>query len=284
MTAKPSRRAALAARRAALAKRERVAKRPAVPLDVAEAYAASLRSLNRELAAEVRAFVRPWLDARREEQREAARIAREDAAGDLDFGLLRVRLEKIAKDRALDLVDRFGRRINRWNVEDLAAVLRIDIDAEPPAILRLLEAWRRENVGLIESIAKRLHGDVRDVVRAGAREGTRVETIADQIRDRFGVSESRANLIARDQILKGNADLTVARASEVGITHYRWSTSHDERVRGNPSGKWPKGLHYALDGKIFAFAEPPIVNLEGDRANPGTDYQCRCVAIPILGD
>ncbi len=281
MTAKPSRRAALAARRAALAKRERVAKRPAVPLDVAEAYAGALRSLNRDLAAEVRAFVRPWLDARREEQRAEAR---EDAAGDLDFGLLRVRLEKIAKDRALDLVDRFGRRINRWNVEDLAAVLRIDIDAEPPAILRLLEAWRRENVGLITSIAKRLHGDVRDVVRAGAREGTRVETIADQIRERFDVSQSRANLIARDQILKGNGDLTVARCSEVGITHYRWSTSRDERVRGNPSGKWPKGLHYALDGKIFAFADPPIVNLEGDRANPGTDYQCRCVAIPILGD
>lgn len=277
MKPKASRRAALAARRETLAKREKVARRPAVPLDVAEAYAASLRGLNRDLAAEVRAFVRPWLDARRAEQRE-------DAAGDLDFGLLLVRLEKIAKDRALDLVDRFGRRINRWNVDDLASVLRIDIDAEPPAILRLLEAWRRENVGLITSIAKRLHADVRDVVRAGAREGTRVETIADQIRERFGVSQSRGNLIARDQILKGNADLTVARCSEVGITRYRWSTSHDERVRGNPSGKWPKGLHYALDGQIFEFANPPVVSLDGDRANPGTDYQCRCVAIPILGD
>lgn len=275
MTAKPSRRAALAARRAALSKREKVARRPAVPLDVAEAYAASLRGLNRELAAEVRAFVAPWLERAE---------ARADAAGDLDFGLLRVRLEKIAKDRALDLVDRFGRRINRWNVSDLAAVLRIDIDAEPPAIARLLERWRAQNVDLISSIAKRLHGDVRDVVRAGARAGTRVEEISRQIRERFGVSESRANLIARDQILKGNGDLTVARCSEVGITHYRWSTSHDERVRGTPGGKWPKGLHYALDGKIFAFADPPIVNTNGDRANPSQDYQCRCVPIPILGD
>lgn len=277
MKAEPSRRARLAARRAALAGREKVARRPAVPLDVAEAYAGALRALNRELATEVRAFVAPWLERQRAE-------ARTDAASDLDFGILRVRLEKIAKDRALDLVDRFGRRINRWNVADLAAVLRIDIDAEPPAIARLLERWRRENIGLIESIAKRLHGDVRDVVRAGARSGTRVEEISAQIRERFGVSESRANLIARDQILKGNADLTVARCSEVGITHYRWSTSHDERVRGTPGGKWPKGLHYALDGKICEFANPPIANTNGDRANPGVDFQCRCVAIPILGD
>ena len=272
-----SRRASLAARRAALAGREKVARRPAVPLDVAEAYAAALRGLNRDLAAEVRRFLAPEIDRLRAEQRA-------DAAGDLDFGVLRVRLEKIAKDRALDLVDRFGARINRWNASDLASVLRIDIDAEPPAIRRLLEAWRRENVGLIESIGKRLHGDVRDVVREAARKGTRVETLADQVRERFSVSESRANLIARDQILKGNADLTLARCSEVGITKYRWSTSKDERVRGTPGGKWPKGLHYALNDQICEFANPPIVNLDGDRANPGTDYQCRCVAIPILGD
>ena len=272
------RRARLAARRAALAKRDKVARRPRVPLDVAEAYTGALRSLNRDLASEVRSWIAPEITRMREEQR------RQDAPGDLDFGALRIRLERIAKDRALDIVDRFGRRINRWNLDDLEDVLRIDIDLEPPAVRRMLEAWRRENVDLITSIAKRLHADVRDTVREAARRGSRVEDLTSEIRDRFDVSQSRANLIARDQVLKANADLTVARCSEVGITRYRWSTSHDERVRGTPGGKWPRGLHYALDGRIFAFDDPPIVNAEGDRANPGTDYQCRCVAIPILGD
>ena len=42
-----------------------------------------------------------------------------------------------------------------------------------------------EDVDLIESIATRLHGDVRDVVREATRKGTRVETVSRQIAERF---------------------------------------------------------------------------------------------------
>ena len=265
--------ALVARRRAALAGRERDAKRPTPPLAAAEAYAARLRGLNRDLAREVRRFLAPWL-------REVA--GRREDADPVRFGDLLVRLERIVA-RRLSIVDEFGERLARVNLADMRDVLRIDLDSEPPRVVRALERWRRENVDLITSIPKRLHADVRDVVRRAAREGTRVEAISAELAERFGVSRSRANLIARDQILKGNADLTRSRCQDAGVTRYRWSTSRDERVRGTPGGKWPKGLHYALDGRIFSFDDPPIVNLGGERGNPGEDYQCRCVAIPILG-
>lgn len=267
----------LAASRARAPKGPRLARRPKLPLDVAASYARALERVNRELRIATREFLAPWIDRTREEQRN-------DAPGDLDFGILRVRLERIAKRGALDIVDRFGNRIAAWNLDDLAEVLKIDLDAEPAPVRRLLERWRAENVDLIESIATRMHGDVRDVVREATRKGTRVETVSAQIRERFGVSQSRANLIARDQVLKANADLTRVRCAEAGVKRYRWSTSHDERVRGTPGGKWPKGLHYALDGREFTFDNPPIVNPNGDRGMPGRDYSCRCVAIPILED
>jgi SPP1 gp7 family putative phage head morphogenesis protein len=264
----------LAASRAR-SKGPRLARRPKIPLDVAASYVRALEKINRELRIATRSFLAPWIEQTREEQRDDA---------DLDFGLLRVRLERIAKRGARDIVDQFGDRIAKWNLADLGEVLKIDLDAEPPAVRRLLERWRAENVDLIESIATRLHGDVRDIVRDATRKGTRVETVSRQIAERFDVSRSRANLIARDQVLKANADLTRERCSEAGVRRYRWSTSHDERVRGTPGGKWPKGLHYALDGREFTFDDPPIVNPNGDRGMPGTDFSCRCVAIPILED
>jgi SPP1 gp7 family putative phage head morphogenesis protein len=207
---------------------------------------------------------------------------REDAV--IDFAGLRLRLSRIARRLALETTYDFSETIARANLSEMQSILKIDIEKEPVKIRRLLERWRAENVELIESIATRLHGDVRDLVRDVTRTGARVESVTRRIAERYDVSAARANLIARDQVLKANADLTRARAQEAGIERYRWSTSKDERVRGKPGGRWPKGLHHSLDGKIFAWTDPPIANLNGERSHPGRDFGCRCVAVLILGE
>ena len=53
-----------------------------------------------------------------------------------------------------------------------------------------------------------------------------------------------------------------------GITKYKWSTSRDGSVRPE---------HKTNNGKIFNWDRPPAKT-----GNPGFDYNCRCVAIPIL--
>lgn len=104
--------------------------------------------------------------------------------------------------------------------------------------------------------------------------GVRVESIAQRIQEETEVTESRAALIARDQVLKLNADVTEAQHVAAGITEYVWSTSSDERVRKS---------HRDLDGQRFKYSEPPIVDVRtGRRENPGRDFQCRCVAVPVL--
>lgn len=267
-------RAVLAARRAALAKRSKVARAPRPPLELAGAYESALRGANRDLARTLREGLGDYLGALRAEQRADARAPA--------WAELRVRLERLATRRAEEIVARFAPRVGSYNRGDLEDVLRIDLSQETPDVARVLESWRRENVDLITSIAKRMHGDVRRVVREGARNGTRVEDVAREIGERFNVSASRATLIARDQILKANADLTRVRCVGAGVTRYRWSTSRDERVRGNPTGKWPRGLHYALEGREFSWDDPPVVNLDGSRDHPGRSFQCRCVAVPLL--
>lgn len=145
-----------------------------------------------------------------------------------------------------------------------------------------LDQFRDDNVAKIKSLVGTQLDEITGILAEGEIGALRVEEVRKQIQDRFSVSKSKADLLARDQILKLNGDLTKTRQTAVGITKYIWTTSHDERVRGTPGGKWPKGLHYDLDGTIQDWASPPICSLDGRREHPGGDYQCRCTAFPVL--
>jgi SPP1 gp7 family putative phage head morphogenesis protein len=138
----------------------------------------------------------------------------------------------------------------------------------------VLDDFRRVNVELIESLPTRLFDDLEQLLND--RANTPVAELAKEIQERFEVSDSRAALIARDQVLKLNGQATELQHQEAGIERYTWSTSRDERVRDG---------HEHLEGKEFDYAHPPVVDeRSGRRANPGQDFQCRCVALPILPD
>jgi len=145
-----------------------------------------------------------------------------------------------------------------------------------------LDAFRDQNVDKIKSLAGQQLDEITGILANAEIAGLRVEEVREQIQNRFTVNKSKADLLARDQILKLNGDLTKVRQQSVGITHYIWTTSHDERVRGNPNGKWPNGLHFQLDGTVHDWHTPPVCSLDGRREHPGGDYQCRCTAFPVL--
>jgi SPP1 gp7 family putative phage head morphogenesis protein len=132
---------------------------------------------------------------------------------------------------------------------------------------------RRRNVELIRSVSIEMLDQVESVIKTATAGQLRVEVLKDLILKRFSVSESSATLNARDQTLKANADITRVRQESVGVTHYIWSTSGDERVRDR---------HADLDGTRQSWLSPPIISEDGRTGHPGEDYQCRCTAIPIV--
>ena len=227
--------------------------RPTSPRRVEQRYERALVKFSRELIAEVNRTISVYV----RQAREAA--AREDAEIDtgtfgVDFGNLRIRIGRLVRGKRVSaIVDQWGREIAEWNTREMRRLLKIDLAAESVAVQSVLAAARTTNVQLITSIADRLLGDVFRVVTESVINGTRVETLATQIQERYQVSDSRARLIARDQTLKANANLTQERHREAGVTQYVWSSSRDERVR-----------------EIHA------------TNHPGEDIQCRCTAIPVL--
>ena len=146
-----------------------------------------------------------------------------------------------------------------------------------------LARWVDTNVALIKSVPQQTIIGLRNIVQDSWQRGLLNNDIARRIQAAYNVSERKARFWARDQMASLNANLAQQQQRDAGVEEYIWSTSGDERVRGNPSGIWPKGEHYFLDGKRYKWNNPPVVDKKkGRTAHPGEDYQCRCVALPVF--
>lgn len=111
---------------------------------------------------------------------------------------------------------------------------------------------------------------LRTQVEKNALQGYRAEGMAQRIRDEFGVSKSRADLIARQEVDNFMAAYHAATAADAGLSRYVWTCVRDSRTRQ---------AHKDLNGRIFSFANPPITDPRTSaRNNPGQDFRCRCRA------
>lgn len=137
-----------------------------------------------------------------------------------------------------------------------------------------MKQWTDTNVELIKSIPHESLEEMRGIVAEGLLSGKTTKRVMQSIRHAYGVSKSKAQFLARDQMAKLNADITQAQQEDAGVDEYIWSSSQDSRVRDR---------HRQLNGKKFKWSDPPVVDMKtGRRAHPGQDYQCRCVAIPVF--
>jgi len=107
-------------------------------------------------------------------------------------------------------------------------------------------------------------------------EGKGLPEILSQFDGMVEQRKNHAKMVARTQIATFNSLTTKARAQNLGITRAIWRSAKDERVRGNPSGKYPnaKPSHFALEGVEFDLAKGAPIN--GQFLLPGTSYNCRC--------
>lgn len=172
-----------------------------------------------------------------------------------------------------DEASRAANAVQAHNAKQLAKVLKstlsVDLFRSEPWLKDQIDIFIEHNVGLIKTVEEKYFGDIQETVFRGARQGTSVKEIAEEIRERGQVSQSRAELIARDQINKFNGVLSEIRQRDLGVEKYIWRTSLDERVREE---------HRAREGKTFEWSNPP------SDGNPGEAINCRCYAEPVLED
>lgn len=115
---------------------------------------------------------------------------------------------------------------------------------------------------------------LREIVEGSVKLGYRADHMQHILEAQFGVADRKASFLARQETSLLISKYRETRYKEAGLNEYKWSTSDDQRVRHD---------HKELDGKIFSWDHPPITDKStGARNNPGEDFNCRCVAIPII--
>ena len=155
-------------------------------------------------------------------------------------------------------------------IQTFKAALAIDIRPQlsDSAIQPLMDAWRRENIGLIRTIPQRFHESLYQRVSETFTERPFDQQALSKVLNReYRTAGYNLRRLTRDQTSKAIGQLTQTRHQQLGITEYKWRTAQDERVRDT---------HAALDGTPQRWDTPPGVG------HPGEAIQCRCVAIPIV--
>lgn len=178
--------------------------------------------------------------------------------------------------RKLELLANMNRKltVKEWK-RAIKATLGIDIREDyyqGDFYIEHLEKWISENVDLIKTIPENTLDKMKDIVYDGFANGKTTTRMVKEIRNVYGVSRRRAELIARDQTAKLNGQIQRAQQQDAGITEYIWCSTGDERVRKS---------HKNLNGKKFSWNDAPV-NSDGRKCHPGEDYQCRCIGRPVF--
>ena len=87
------------------------------------------------------------------------------------------------------------------------------------------------------------------------------------------VVERRVDIRVESEVKKSEVEALEGFLPVAGFGRYVWVTRRDDRVRPD---------HARLDGGIFRWDDPPVVDLRsGRRGHPNQDYGCRCSASPL---
>ncbi|WP_426447586.1 ADP-ribosyltransferase [Paenibacillus sp. S-38] len=240
---------------------------------VARSHAAAVSGLIREMhSGTLDIFNRILKEEVRRYQQDSARYD-----GPLETILAALQL---AKDRAktfiftpqriTKLAELFVGRINQYNKRNIGdqvqRVVGIDPTVQEPWLDSFMRASVTENVGYITKIMEDYYAKVEAAVLQGVKNGQSLRQLTGEIKKAADVSYSKAKFIAVDQTGSILGQMTAKRHQAAGIRKFKWSTSHDERVRPE---------HRGYDGKVYEYGKHKL---------PGTDYRCRCVAIPVFDD
>jgi uncharacterized protein with gpF-like domain len=222
-------------------------------------------------------------------------------------------IEKQSHDIARGVFVETNTLSHRQWYEAAKRVMGVDLLKFEPWIETEAKTFVQMNVGLITKTKEQVLGDVNRIVMEGLRQGKRWETMSDEILGTdltpieyktkeglsvFGKLETRADLIARDQTSKLWGDINQKRQENVGVEIYIWRTADDERVRGEPGGKYAgsRPSHAVMNGKYCTWKDATVYadTLEdamagkwksrqnmgaqgpGPMEHPSVEINCRC--------
>lgn len=189
------------------------------------------------------------------------------------LNMLENRWQIVFNNLAEDLAPKFAKQVERT----ITAQIRRTLEAGDlptvnfvmtPEIQNALDLIIEENVNLIKSIPKQYFTQVKSITYESIIRGRDLQYMVTELMKQTGITQRRAELIARDQNNKATASMAVIRYAQIGITEGIWSHSG--------GGSKPRPKHVAANGKRFKLSEGLPIGDKGEYVLPGQEINCRC--------
>lgn len=199
-------------------------------------------------------------------------------------------LKPWARTMAQRMIDDVSRRdIRAWNLHARAMgqEMRREILNAPTG--ELARQLMEDQVHLITSLPLQAAQRVHELSMGNLYSGARAAEVAKHLMETGQVTKSRADLIARTEAGRVSTAFTKVRAQFIGSEGYIWRSAGDWLVRpaiGTPHfsqlNTLARGSHRKLEGTFHKWDDPPIAGPKGERAHPGSIYNCRCYAEVVV--
>ena len=243
------------------------------PHGVNRQYTGDLRKIVAAMAMQVKDILLPEL-----KQQIKNRDVRNDDLNDL---LIKINLIKPTIFSGESLANEYATKTYMANEKNITSAVEKSTGFAiklPVGDTSMTQDWIAENTMLIQDMQEEYLAKVRKKVSTGFTQGKLYKDIAKDIQKETGITWRRAKLISRNEIGNLNAQINEERNKELGIDTAIWRNVQDIRVRGNPSGLYPKAKpsHWTNEGKEFKWSE----GLHGEL--PGMPINCRCWAQSII--
>jgi len=194
------------------------------------------------------------------------------------------KFKKLFDDEAWDIAESMVQEASHVSQAAVASnlkkiggeLLTIKTDFVTAGMKEVMTASVAENVSLIKSIPEKYLQQVQgDVMRSISMEGKGVADLTKSLEKYEGVTKNRAANIAEDQTRRVYTSLNSKRLQKVGLDKFQW--------KYNYVGQASRELHVAMDGQIFSFSDPPVIQ-DSPRVTglPGDLPYCHCTAIPVV--
>ncbi|ELI7925030.1 phage head morphogenesis protein [Yersinia enterocolitica] len=178
-------------------------------------------------------------------------------------------------------------------VEQINRAIGIDMTSlmVNESLVDYFDASVESNVALIKSLSADYFDDIQREVMDSIMRGDSLSTLVRNLQQVTGASYQRAHLISRDQTAKIRSDITHTRQVGAGINRFRWSTSQDVRVSGNPAGKYPRAKikcfeisrsNIGYGAGIYLWSRGAAYHGESGLFPGRAHIGCRCHAIPQI--
>lgn len=243
---------------------------------------AEYRKKLKKLIAEMQNSIEYWLkSAYRQNEPEVKELAEDESPAMSMRGVMRKLSNQWLKnfdEGSQKLADWFAQKTKDYSDPTLKQILKdAGFSVEFKMTAPMNDAYQAvigEQVGLIRSIASQHLTQVETIVMQGVQNGRDLGYISGKLRERFGVTNRRAALIARDQSNKATATFNRVRRMELGIDEAVWVHSG--------AGKHPRPSHLKAGRDRLRYNVAKGAYIDGDYIQPGELINCRCTSRPVI--